>query len=94
MEGGPPPTEAAPDPRARRPLNRMLRMLGVLDLTAIMVPIAIVIFGPREGLSPLELLVAVVAGAGAVVATRVELAVRLRRHGAELSSRSPAPKPH
>jgi hypothetical protein len=63
----------------------VLLLLGLLDLTAIVLVLFFVIQGPRWGFSPLELLGTILGGAGLVVGTRIWLAVRLRRRAGELS---------
>jgi hypothetical protein len=80
----PPATEDAPAPRARRQLGRVLLLLGLLDLTVLVFVIGVILAAGRWGLSPIELLMTILLGAGTVVGARVWLAVRLRRRSGEL----------
>ena len=59
-------------------------ILGLLDLTVLVAIIGLLLAAPRLGLAPLELLGAILVGVGAVVGTRVWLAVRLHRTSGEL----------
>ena len=77
------PDETA-ERRARRQLGRVLLLLGLLDLGAIVLVVVLAVAGTAWGLTPYELLAAILTGAGSIVATRVALAVRLRRRVGEL----------
>jgi len=82
------PSRDPPSPhasaRARRQLGRVLLVLGALDLTVLVAIIGLLLAAPRLGLSPLALLGVILVGVGAVLATRVWLAVRLHRTSGEL----------
>jgi hypothetical protein len=90
VEDGRPPEIEVPEQRARRQLGRVLVVLGLLDLSAVVLVLVLALFGPFWGLSPIELLAAILGGAGFIVGTRIWLAVRLRRRSGELGG----PKPH
>ena len=59
-------------------------ILGVLDLSVLVLIIVLLLIAPRLGLTPLELLLAILSCAGAVIGARIWLAVRLRRRAGEL----------
>ena len=84
-----PATERAVSPeagaRARRQLGRVLKLLGVLDLSVIVWVLGIALSAQALGLNNLELLAAILVGVGTILGLRIWLAVRLRRRLGELS---------
>ncbi len=74
-----PPASSDAGARARRQLGRVLKLLGVLDLSVIVWVLGIALSAHALGLSNLELLSAIFTGVGAILGLRIWLAVRLRR---------------
>jgi hypothetical protein len=69
---------------ARRKLGRVLTVLGLLDLTVLLFVVAVALERQRWGLSNVDVVGVIVAGATAVILTRILLAVRLRSRGGNL----------
>jgi hypothetical protein len=78
------PSSANAVPRARRQLRWVLVLLGVLDLSVLLLVIGLVLAAPSLGLTTAGLLFSILVGVGAILGVRVWLAVRLRRRSGEL----------
>jgi hypothetical protein len=70
--------------RARRQLRRVLVLLGVLDLSVLVLVIGLLLTTPSLGLTTPELLFSIIAGVSVILGVRIWLAVRLRRRSGDL----------
>lgn len=70
--------------RARRQLRRVLLVLAGLDAGVLVAIVVLAVAASIFRLTNLELLALIVAGLGAILATRVALAVRLKRRSGNL----------
>ncbi|HTP54963.1 MAG TPA: hypothetical protein VML94_08430 [Thermoplasmata archaeon] len=77
-----PPTPAGVT--ARRQLGRVLTLLGLLDLTVMLLVLLVAVERSRWGLSNLAVFAVLAAGAIGVILTRILLAVRLRSRAGNL----------
>lgn len=69
---------------ARRQLRRVLVWLGLLDAGVLVVVVSLAEARQSLGLSASGFLLAVLGGVGLILATRLMMAVRLRRRSGEL----------
>jgi hypothetical protein len=81
----PDPRPASPAERtARLQLHRVLILLGLLDLTVLLIVLGVAVERTPLGLSNLEVFGLIATGATLVILTRILLAVRLRARSGEL----------
>jgi hypothetical protein len=78
-------------PRARRQLRRVLVLLGVLDLSVLVLVIGLVLAAPSLGFTTAELLFSILAGIVVILGVRIWLAVQLRRRSGDLFKRPSGP---
>jgi hypothetical protein len=71
-------------PRARRQLRRVLVLLGVLDLSVLVLVIGLLLASRSLGLTTAESLLAILAVVGVILGVRIWIAVRLRRRAGDL----------
>ncbi len=62
----------------------MLVLLGVLDLSVLLLVVGLAVAASRLGLTPLELLLLILGGVAMVLGIRVWLAIRLRERSGDL----------
>jgi hypothetical protein len=71
-------------PRARRQLRHVLVLLGVLDISVLVLVIGLVVTAPALGWTTAELLFTILVGVGIILGVRIWMAVRLRRQSGDL----------